>query len=68
VLTGMGDDGAKGLLALRQRGGRTLAQDEATSAVFGMPQASQRLGAVNELLPLGDIAAAVLRAVRERRA
>jgi len=68
VLTGMGDDGAKGLLALRQRGGRTLAQDEGTSAVFGMPQASQRLGAVNELLPLGDIAAAVLRAVRERRA
>ncbi|HWD71449.1 MAG TPA: chemotaxis protein CheB, partial [Actinomycetota bacterium] len=46
VLTGMGDDGARGLLALRQRGGRTLAQDEATSAVFGMPSASRRLGAV----------------------
>jgi two-component system chemotaxis response regulator CheB len=68
VLTGMGDDGAKGLLALRKQGGRTLAQDEATSAVFGMPQASQRLGAVKELLALGDIAAAVLRAARERRA
>jgi two-component system chemotaxis response regulator CheB len=67
VLTGMGDDGARGLLALRQRGGRTLAQDEATSAVFGMPQASQRLGGVKELLALGDIAAAVMRAVRERR-
>jgi two-component system chemotaxis response regulator CheB len=67
VLTGMGDDGARGLLALRQRGGRTLAQDEATSAVFGMPQASQRLGAVRELLALGDIAAAVMRAARERR-
>ena len=68
VLTGMGDDGAQGLLALRQRGGRTLAQDEATSAVFGMPSASQRLGAVKELLALGDIAPAVMRAVRERRA
>jgi len=68
VLTGMGDDGARGLLALRQRGGRTLAQDEATSAVFGMPLASQRLGAVKELLALGDIAPAVMRAVRERRA
>jgi two-component system chemotaxis response regulator CheB len=67
VLTGMGDDGARGLLALRQRGGRTLAQDEATCAVFGMPQASQRLGSVKELLPLGDIAAAVLRAVRGQR-
>jgi two-component system chemotaxis response regulator CheB len=68
VLTGMGDDGAQGLLALRQRGGRTLAQNEATSAVFGMPSASERLGAVNELLALGDIAPAVMRAVRERRA
>ena len=68
VLTGMGDDGTRGLLALRQRGGRTLAQDEATSAVFGMPLASQRLGAVKELLALGDIAPAVVRAVRERRA
>jgi two-component system chemotaxis response regulator CheB len=67
VLTGMGDDGARGLLALRQRGGRTLAQDEATSAVFGMPQASQRLGAVKEMLALGDIAAVVMRAARERR-
>jgi two-component system chemotaxis response regulator CheB len=67
VLTGMGDDGAKGLLALRERGGRTLAQDEATSAVFGMPSASQRLGAVTELLALGDIAPAVMRAARERR-
>jgi len=68
VLTGMGDDGAEGLLALRQRGGRTMAQDEATSAVFGMPQASQRLGAVKEMLALADIASAVMRAVRERRA
>ncbi len=65
VLTGMGDDGARGLLAIRQRGGITLAQDEATSAVFGMPKAAQKLGAVSELLPLDKLAAAVQRAVRE---
>ena len=51
-----------------QAGAVTIAQDEATSAVFGMPQASQRLGAVQELLGLGDIARAVMLAVRERRA
>jgi len=65
LLTGMGDDGAKGLLAIHQRGGRTLAQDEASSAVFGMPKAAERLGAVTRLLPLDDLAAGIQRAVRE---
>jgi two-component system chemotaxis response regulator CheB len=65
LLTGMGEDGAKGLLAIRQRGGRTLAQDEASSAVFGMPKAAERLGAVTGLLPLDKIATAVRRAVRD---
>jgi two-component system chemotaxis response regulator CheB len=64
VLTGMGNDGARGLLAVRGRGGRTMAQDEASSAVFGMPQAASRLGAVEQILPLGDIAIAIARAVR----
>jgi two-component system chemotaxis response regulator CheB len=63
LLTGMGDDGARGLLELREAGGWTLAQDEASSAVFGMPQAAHRLGAVTDLLPLEKIAAAVHRAV-----
>ncbi|WP_111764999.1 chemotaxis protein CheB [Nakamurella deserti] len=67
LLTGMGEDGARGLLELHRRGGRTLAQDQATSAVFGMPQAAARLGAVNDLLPLGQLAAAVVRAVGEVR-
>jgi two-component system chemotaxis response regulator CheB len=65
LLTGMGDDGARGLLAIHRAGGRTLAQDEASCAVFGMPRAAQRLGAVTDLLPLSDIAHAIKRAVRE---
>jgi two-component system chemotaxis response regulator CheB len=65
LLTGMGEDGAQGLLAIRQHGGITLAQDEASSAVFGMPKAAERLGAVSEMLPLGKLAAAIHRAVRQ---
>jgi len=68
VLTGMGEDGASGLLALRRAGGHTIAQDEATSAVYGMPKAAERAGAVVELLPLDRIAAATARAVRKARA
>lgn len=59
VLTGMGRDGAEGLLAIRKRGGFTVAQDESTSAVFGMPAAAIELGAANQVLPLGKIAAAL---------
>lgn len=68
LLTGMGEDGARGLLAIHHAGGCTLAQDEATSAVFGMPQAAFRMGAVTDLLPLEKIAAAVHRAVAGVRA
>jgi two-component system, chemotaxis family, protein-glutamate methylesterase/glutaminase len=67
LLTGMGDDGAKGLLAMREQGGNTLAQDEASSAVFGMPKAAQRIGAVREMLAIDKIAAHISRAVREVR-
>ncbi len=56
LLTGMGKDGAKGLLAIRRAGGRTVAQDEATSVVFGMPMEAIRLGAAEHVLPLGQIA------------
>ncbi|WP_255448386.1 chemotaxis-specific protein-glutamate methyltransferase CheB [Telmatospirillum sp. J64-1] len=55
-LTGMGDDGSRGLLELRQAGGWTIAEDESTAVVFGMPQAACRLGAAREVLPLPDIA------------
>jgi two-component system chemotaxis response regulator CheB len=66
LLTGMGDDGAKGLLAIHRRGGRTLAQDEASCAVFGMPAAAQRLGAVTEMLPPAELARTIAQASREK--
>lgn len=60
LLTGMGRDGAQGLLALRQAGARTIAQDAATSVVYGMPRAAVELGAAGAVLPLGRIAAELL--------
>jgi two-component system chemotaxis response regulator CheB len=59
LLTGMGRDGAQGLLRLRQAGGVTIAQDEATSAVFGMPGEAIRLGAAEYVLPPEQIAGAM---------
>ncbi|MCE6952976.1 chemotaxis response regulator protein-glutamate methylesterase [Cereibacter sphaeroides] len=55
LLTGMGRDGAAGLLAIRRAGGRTFAQDEASSVVYGMPLAARDLGAAEEILTLDDI-------------
>lgn len=56
ILTGMGRDGADGLLAMRRAGARTAAQDEATSVVYGMPKAAFECGAADSVLPLGKIA------------
>ena len=61
MLTGMGDDGARGMKLLHDGGARTLAQDEASCVVFGMPKEAIRLGAVDEVLPLDRIADAILR-------
>jgi two-component system response regulator WspF len=55
LLTGMGRDGASGLLAMRQAGQSTIAQDQASSAVYGMPRAAAELGAAQQILPLGKI-------------
>jgi two-component system, chemotaxis family, protein-glutamate methylesterase/glutaminase len=66
ILTGMGSDGAKGLLAMRNAGAHTIAQDEATSIVFGMPKEAAALGAASEVLPLGKISASA-RAILERQ-
>lgn len=60
ILTGMGGDGAKGMLAMKQAGAFTIAQDEASCVVFGMPKEAIKLGGVERVLPLGDIASAVL--------
>ncbi len=67
ILTGMGRDGAEGLLALRQAGGVTLGQDEATSVVYGMPRAAREIGAVERELPLGRIGPAILAAAARTR-
>jgi two-component system, chemotaxis family, protein-glutamate methylesterase/glutaminase len=56
ILTGMGGDGARGLLKLRAKGARTFAQDEATSVVYGMPREAARLGAAEKIVALGDVA------------
>ena len=61
ILTGMGTDGAAGLLEMRRAGASTIAQDEASSVVFGMPKEAIALGGVDEVLPLPAIAQALLR-------
>lgn len=60
ILTGMGRDGAQGLLDIRQAGGRTLGQDEASSVVYGMPKAAHLMGAVERQLPLSRMPSAIL--------
>ncbi|MEJ2077016.1 MAG: chemotaxis response regulator protein-glutamate methylesterase [Acidobacteriota bacterium] len=55
ILTGMGSDGARGLAAMRESGSRTIAQDEETCVVFGMPKEAIRLGAAERILPLPEI-------------
>ncbi|MCV2349992.1 chemotaxis response regulator protein-glutamate methylesterase [Paucibacter sp. Y2R2-4] len=61
IFTGMGDDGARGLLEMRKAGAMTLAQDEASCVVYGMPKAAAELGAAQQILPLSEIPATLLR-------
>jgi len=61
IMTGMGDDGARGLLAMHQAGARTVAQDEASCVVFGMPREAIKLGAADEVVPLDRMASEILK-------
>jgi two-component system, chemotaxis family, protein-glutamate methylesterase/glutaminase len=67
ILTGMGSDGAKGLLAMRQKGARTIGQDEASCVVYGMPKVAYEIGAVEKQLPLDNIAQAIINAVSSEK-
>ena len=59
IMTGMGDDGARGLLEMKEAGAATVAQDERTCIVFGMPQVAIKMGAVDRILPLDGLAGTV---------
>ncbi len=61
IMTGMGDDGARGMLEMKQAGASTIAQDEKSCVVFGMPNEAIKLGGVDKVMPLDDIAEKVLR-------
>jgi two-component system chemotaxis response regulator CheB len=65
LLTGMGSDGARGLKRLRDAGAATIAQDEATSTVFGMPKAAIDLGAADKVLPMEDIGDSIVELLRQ---
>jgi len=60
MLTGMGDDGAKSLLEMREAGARTIAQDEESSVVWGMPGSAVKCGAAEQILPLEKIPSALI--------
>jgi len=64
IMTGMGDDGARGMAEMHEAGASTIAQDEATSVVFGMPNEAVKHGGVDRVLPLGAIGAEILRLAR----
>ncbi|MFC1949482.1 chemotaxis response regulator protein-glutamate methylesterase [Chloroflexota bacterium] len=67
LLTGLGSDGARGLKAIKEAGGSTIAEDESTCVVFGMPKAAIEMGCVDEIVPLPQIARAVLRMIMNRK-
>jgi two-component system chemotaxis response regulator CheB len=67
ILTGMGRDGAQGLLQMRQAGARTVGQDEASCVVYGMPRAAQEIGAVEKQVSLSSIGQSILDLASARR-
>jgi two-component system chemotaxis response regulator CheB len=65
ILTGMGYDGAKGMVGIKKAGGRTIAEDASTCVVYGMPKVVAEMGAADQVLPVHEIADAIVRLVRE---
>jgi two-component system chemotaxis response regulator CheB len=64
ILTGMGHDGAKGLLAIKQANGCTIAEDKSTSVIYGMPKAAVECGAVDRIIPLPQVADGIMQCLR----
>ena len=62
-MTGMGRDGARGMLKIKDSGGYTMAQDEETSVVFGMNRVAVELGGVKEVVPLGDLSVRIVKQI-----
>jgi two-component system chemotaxis response regulator CheB len=67
ILTGMGADGAEGMMAIHRQGGLTIGQDEATCTVYGMPRACAELGTLTRVVPLAQVPAQIMQATRSRR-
>jgi len=67
ILTGMGKDGAEGMLEMKKNGAYTIAQDEKSSIVFGMPKEAIALGGVDEIYPLGDIPFAIMKYIEKNK-
>ena len=61
ILTGMGNDGVQGMEKIRKAGGVTIAQDEKTSVIFGMPKIAIEKGCIDKVLPLGEISGEIVR-------
>jgi two-component system chemotaxis response regulator CheB len=64
LLTGMGSDGVQGLRSIKERGGRTIVQNEETSIIFGMPRAAIEAGVADQVLPLGEILPAAMKLLK----
>ena len=65
ILTGMGHDGAKGMKAIKRLQGRTIAEDQSTSVVFGMPKAAIEAGVVDSILPLQQVAEGIVQCLKK---
>ena len=63
ILTGMGSDGCEGLMEIRRKGGRTIAQDESTSVVYGMPKVAFEIGAAEKIFPIEKIGQEIIKLV-----